>query len=73
METISFSKADVLTDLNHPKVEEIHLKSPNTTLDKAVVRLSNKVLQENLKGKIKLGLSVLYFFSLVYFSIQLFI
>ena len=36
-------------------------------------KLWNKIVQGNVKGKIKFGLSVIYFVSLVYFTIQLFV
>lgn len=73
MKNISISKIDVLTNLNHPRIEDIYISGSKEALDKAVDRLSNKVRRGNLKGLIKLSLSVLYFFALVYCSIQLFI
>jgi hypothetical protein len=71
MENINIRRIDILINSDHREIEGIYSRNPEETLIKD--RLWNKVLQRNLKEKIKYSLSVLYFFSLVYFTIQLFI
>jgi hypothetical protein len=63
------SRIDVLTNLDRERYEEIYLRGSEDNL----VKTTDKFVQENLKGKIKFGLSVIYFVSLVYFTIVLFI
>ena len=63
------SRIDVLTNLDRERNEDIYLIGSEENL----VKTTDKFAQENLKGKVKLGLSVIYFVSLVYFTIALYI
>lgn len=65
MNYTNISRVDVLTE---PDVNRSH-----KDLVKSGDKLWNKVVQGNVKVKIKFGLSVIYFVSLVYFTIQLFV
>lgn len=58
------SRVDVLTEPGIRDSEEYFVKIAD--------KLWDKIVQGNLEGKIKFGLSVMYFVSFVYFTIQLF-
>lgn len=65
MNYTNISRVDVLTepDVNRSQKDLVKIGD----------KLWNKIVQGNVKGKIKFGLSVIYFVSLVYFTIQLFV
>ena len=69
MNYINISRIDILTNLDRKRNDKIYLRGPKENLVKTI----DKFVQENLKGKIKFGLSVIYFVSLVYFTIIRFI
>jgi hypothetical protein len=69
MNYINTSRIDVLTNFDRKRNDKIYLRDPKENL----VKTFDKFVQEDLKVKVKFGLSVIYFVSLVYFTIILFI
>jgi hypothetical protein len=67
------SRIDILTNLDRERNEEKYLRGSGDNVVNTTDKLIDKFVQENLKCKVKFGLSVLYFVSLVYFTIILFI
>jgi len=65
------SRVDILTNPDRTQIEEIYSRGSEDNLFKTSDKKWDKVVQGNLKGKIKLGLSYIYFVSLIYFTIQL--